>query len=189
MNQEITPFLKEIFETLSRGNFISTNSKVYRHRQLFNQIEEHFESLHEYFGAIGFSLEAGNNYYYFSKEEINYVLERKIEAFYKYIDILAFFADFDNSFGEGYQFSMTDIEQKSKVDTNLQQQLLNITHDISDNSSYYERVSHLVRKMTKEGFFECEDDERRDYRVLSAYNYLQSIVKSIDIDYEEEVGE
>lgn len=187
--KEITPFLKEIFDLLSKGNFISANSKVYRHRQLFNQIEEHFEEMFDYFGAIGFTLEAGNNYYYFSKEEANYILERKIETFYKYIDILAFFADFDNSFGEGYQFSMTDIEQKSKVDTNLQQQLFEVTRDISENSSYYERVSHLVRKMTKEGFFECEDEERRDYRVLSAYNYLQNIVKSIDIDYEEEEEE
>ena len=130
-------------------------------------------------------LVAGNNFYYFSKEEVNYVLERKIETFYKYIDIPAFFADFDNSFGEGYQFSMTGIEQKSKVDTNLQQQLFDITQDISENSSYYERVSHLVCKMTKEGFFECEDEERRDYRVLSAYNYLQNIVKSIDYEEEE----
>jgi hypothetical protein len=51
----------EIFETLSKGQFICSNSVHDENRKLYNIIDDNFEELYTYFEAIGFVLEKGTN--------------------------------------------------------------------------------------------------------------------------------
>ncbi|BDD01533.1 condensin complex protein MksE [Persicobacter psychrovividus] len=180
--ENIKKIIAPVFDVLSRGGFLSANTSRLEHRKLYGKVEEHFEQLHEYYLALGFHLQHGHNYFYFTREEQKYATEEKLERFYKYIDILAFFADYFQGFGEGYRFSTSDLEQKCKVDTNLSDQLKVI---IPEGSTYYDKARRVVKLMTDRGFFICEDDEREDYKVLSAYNYLLDLIKLIDIDEDE----
>lgn len=172
----------QIFDLLSKGRFISQNARKNQQDKLYDYIEGHFEELRDYFSQIGFVLETGKNYYYFSRKEANADLERKLETFYRYIDLLDFFVSYDNTFGEGTRFSSSEIEQKCKVDTHLKDSLLQITKGYHDsNLPYQERIDRVLQNMTTEGFLECEDEERKDYKVLSSINYLQAIIQLIDI--------
>ena len=179
--QQIQKYIAPVFESLSRGNFLSENSSKYDARKLHEVVSENFEAFHEYYLALNFKLEphAGSSYYYFSRLESRYNLEQKLMKFYDYIDILAFFSDYNVAFGEGFRFSVSDLEQKCKADTNLSDQLKIL---VPEELPFIERVRKVVKTMNDRGFFECEDEERQDYKVLSAYHYLQELVQLIDIE-------
>ena len=59
----------EIFELLSKGEFICSNASDDRTRKLYDIIDDkdNFEALTEYFDAINFKLERGDEFFYFSK--------------------------------------------------------------------------------------------------------------------------
>ena len=90
----------EIYEILSKGQFISSNSSVESVRKLFGVIEDNFTELSRYFSVINFTLERGDEYFYFSRPESRADLERKIESAYKWIDILDFFNTYAKSIDE-----------------------------------------------------------------------------------------
>ena len=96
-----------IFEILSRGQFICSNSPDESIRKLYSVIDEeqNFEYLYDFFLRLNFILERGSEYYYFSRSESKVDLERKIDQAFKWIDILDFLKTFDNSFGSGYRFT------------------------------------------------------------------------------------
>lgn len=116
----------QLFEMLSKGQFINANSSDDTERKLYNVLDDegNYDILYNYFRQINFILEKGNGYYYFSRIEAKSDLERKIEQAFKWIDILDFFKTFDNAFGPGFRFSLSDIlvqlnlnaELKTKVD-------------------------------------------------------------------------
>ena len=68
----------EIFEILSKGGFISSDSTNPNIRQLYTVIEDNQSELYDFFAAINFVLESGNEYYYFSRRENKVDLERKL---------------------------------------------------------------------------------------------------------------
>ena len=58
---------KEIFDILSKGGFISLNSVVQANRNYYDVIEDDFEAYRDYYEGVGFVLESGNGYFYFSR--------------------------------------------------------------------------------------------------------------------------
>ena len=66
----------EIFELLSKGGFISSDSTDPHIRQLYNQIDGNLTELYEHYASINFFLESGNEYYYFARRETRAELER-----------------------------------------------------------------------------------------------------------------
>jgi hypothetical protein len=62
-------YTREIFELLGKGQFICSNSTEDNVRKLYNTIEEYFEELYDYFFAIVFVLEKGDEFFYFSRSE------------------------------------------------------------------------------------------------------------------------
>jgi hypothetical protein len=178
--------ISQLFDRLRNGGFISQNSRQYEQRKLYEYLEDeaNFEEARAYFMQINFELKPGQNYFYFSRHENRQTTEDKIERFYKYIDILSFFSNFSSDFSEGKRFSVSDIEHQCKVTTDLKSELDKILREergIHENSTISEKVTKLVKHMEDRGFFECEDTERQDYKVLSSYNYLLELVDLIDI--------
>src|SRR5690554_4479408 len=90
----------EIFEILSKGQFISSNSTDRQISQLYQVIddEQNYEALYDYFRSINFILEKGDEYYHFSRPESKADLERKLEAAFRWIDIVDFLKTYDNGF-------------------------------------------------------------------------------------------
>lgn len=175
-----------IFEILSKGQFICSNSSEDIIRKLYNILEneESFEFLYNYFLYINFILEKGNEYFYFSRKETKVDLERKIEQAFKWIDILDFFKTYDNSFSAGYRFSPSDILVKTKVDAELKTKLESLKKYSSGRENHSEIVERILDSLEKDKFIEVENANINQYKVLTSFQYLEQLVMTIHIPEE-----
>jgi hypothetical protein len=175
-----------IFEILSKGQFICSNSSDELIRKLYNTIddEEIFEFLYEYFLNINFILERGNEYFYFSRMENKTDLERKIEQAFKWIDILDFLKTYDNSFGAGYRFSPSDILVKTKVDAELKTKLESLKKYSGGKEKHLEIIEKILETLEKDKFIEMENTITHQFKVLTSFHYLEQLVMTIHIPEE-----
>lgn len=176
----------EIFEILSSGQFICSNSTDIRIAKLYDIIDDadKYELLRDYFSTIGFILEKGDEYCYFSrKNESKVDLERKLEAACKWIDIIDFFKTYNNSFGSGYSLSPNDIVTQIKVDAILKDKAdgLRKVFDMDDKTPYDGIIAKIIDNLCKEGFAELENDILKSYKILSSFKYLEELVTNINI--------
>lgn len=121
----------EIFKVLSKGLFISSNSPNPETVRLYETIDEgeNFEILREYFLHIGFVLERGDEFYYFSRQENRQDLESKIDRAYKWIDYMGFLKTFRNDFAPGVRFSTAEIVSGLTNNADLENKLNAVTKD------------------------------------------------------------
>jgi len=70
-------YTSEIFQRLSRGQFISSNSIDAETRAIYNDIEENQQEYEDYFNQIDFQLSSGDGFYYFSRKEAKVIIENK----------------------------------------------------------------------------------------------------------------
>lgn len=179
----------EIFEILSSGQFICSNSADARISKLYDVIDdnEKYELLYDYFSAIGFLLEKGDEFYYFSrKNESKADLERKLETACKWIDILDFFKTFDNAFVSGYSFTTQEIVVRIKVDAVLKSKAdgLRKVFRLEDKTPYDEVIAKVIDNLCKDGFAEVENEILKSYKILSSFKYLEELVTNINIPEE-----
>ena len=175
----------EIFELLSKGQFICSNSCDAVVRKLYDIIDEkdNYELLYDYFQHINFVLEKGDEFYYFSRIESKADLERKIETAFRWIDIVDFFKSFDNSFASGYSFTPSEIAVKINVDAVLKNKADGIRNSLKldDKFSYLDVVSKAIESLVRDGYLEMENEILRSYKVLSSFKYLEELVTNINI--------
>jgi hypothetical protein len=176
----------EIFELLSKGHFICSNSSDSRISKLSEILDdsENFEMLYDYFYSINFILQKGDEYYHFSrKDESKADLERKLEAACKWIDIVDFFKAFDNAFGSGYSFSPAEIAVKISVEAVLKNKAdgLKGILKMDEKTPYPEVVNKIVKTLCDDGFSEIENDILKSYKVLSSFKYLEELINNINI--------
>jgi hypothetical protein len=176
----------EIFELLSKGQFICSNSTDGHIRKLYEIIDdtENFENLYDFFSTINFILERGDEYYYFTrKDESKADLERKLETALKWIDIVDFFKSVDTSFASGYSFSPSDIEVKISVDAILKSKADGVrsTLKLDEKTSYREVVGKTIESLCKDGYAEIENEILNSYKVLSSFKYLEELIANINI--------
>ena len=153
----------EIFELLSKGQFICSNSSDIRISRLCEILDdpENFETLYDYFYSINFILEKGDEFYYFSrKNESKVDLERKLETACKWIDIIDFFKTFDNAFTSGYSFSPARIAVEISIQAVLKNKAegLKGVLKLDEKTPYHELANKIVELICKEGFAESENE-------------------------------
>lgn len=175
----------EIFKVLSKGQFISSNSSNPEIVRLYEVIdaEDNYEILREYFLNINFVLEKGDEYYYFSRQEVKQDLEKKIERAYKWIDYLDFLKTFNNAFSSGLRFQISEIVTKLKIDADLETKLDSIN---KDNKSWDDAVKNIIDDLEKESFIELCNEISGEYKVLASFKYLEDLVMAININNDEE---
>lgn len=176
----------EIFELLSKGQFICSNSTDVRIRKLYEIIDdnENYGLLYDYFLAINFILEKGDEFYYFSrKDESKADLERKLETACRWIDIVDFFKVFENSFASGYSFSPSEITVKIRVDAVLKSKADGVrsTLKLDEKIPYHEVVLKIIESLCKDGYAEIENEISKSYKVLSSFKYLEELINNINI--------
>lgn len=179
----IPKYTREIFELLSKGQFICSNSCDDNERKLYNTVEEYFDDLYDYFLAIGFVLEKGDEFFYFTRSETKAELERKLEQAFKWIDLVDFFKTFDTSFSSGFRFTASQVEVQLRMDVSLKDKLEALKKHTGDGS-YGERVKKLVDMLCKDGYVELEDEIQQQYKVVSSFKYLEQLILSIHISEE-----
>lgn len=174
-------YTEEIFNILSKGGFISSNSTVPRVKRLYDVIEEDLLDYHEYYKGIGFYLEGGDGYYYFTRKEAKVDLERKLEAVKKWIDYLSFLKTFNSTFGSGYLFRPADIEIQIACDMELKEKASKL---FPDKKKHEEVVRKLVDELQKMGFVELENEVDGTYKVMAAFHYMEDLIDCITIPEE-----
>ena len=179
----------EIFERLSKGQFICSVSYDPRNAKLYEIVDdsENFEALYDYFFAINFILEKGDEFYYFSRyNESKADLERKIETACRWIDIVDFFKAFNNSFATGYSFTPSEIIVKISVDAVLKSKADGVrsTLKLDDKTPYHEVVLKIIDSLCKDGYAEIENEILKSYKVLSSFKYLEELINNINIPEE-----
>lgn len=175
----------DIFAIMARGHFISSNGQKDNMGRLYDLINnpENFDRLQAYFNVIRYNIERGNNYFYFSRiHEANSIIEKKLETFERYIDVVDLFASMDNKITIGSRFRPAEIAEECNANVRLKQKLQKIPMYRSE--TLLNKVRDICDLMTRDSFLELEDEQTESYKVLDAYSYLLDVINSIAI-YEE----
>ena len=175
----------EIFKILSKGQFISSNSSDKNISNLYNIIEDeqNFEQLADYFSNINFSLEKGDEYFYFSRPETKIDLEKKIEKAFEWIDIIDFLKTYDNSFSSGYRFGPSEILVRIKTDAELETKL-DALKKHTEKNKHQEILDKVLKKLSDDTFIELENEITNQYKVLASFKYLEQLILTINIPEE-----
>ncbi|MGE0569227.1 MAG: hypothetical protein AB7O73_14910 [Bacteroidia bacterium] len=172
----------DIFNIMAKGNFISSNGTRDGMNRLYDIINnpDNFDRLQAYFNVIRYNIERGNNYFYFSKTtEPNSDLEKKLERFERYIDIVDLLSSMDNKITIGSRFRPAEIAEECNANVRLKQKLQKIP--LYRSETLYNKVREICDLMHRDSYLELEDEKTETYKVLDAYNYLLDIVNAITI--------
>ncbi len=181
-------YANEVFTRLSKGQFLSSNSIDPRQKVVYDDVEENFADYADFFAQIDFVLEAGNGYYYFSRQEGRLPLENKLKGLFVWIDYVDFLKTFDNGFGSGTQFNLAQIEVRLTEDVELKDKLSAL---FTDRTSNREKLEALVKALTDQGFAENISELDGTYQVTDAFHYIEDIIQTIVIseDASHEISE
>lgn len=171
----------DIFEILSKGQFLCSNSGKESNRKLYNIVDENFDDLYDYFKSINLILERGDEYFMFTRQENKTDLERKLEAAFKWIDILDFFKTVDQSFSVGYRFTPSDILVKLLVDVNLKNKLEGLKKYSGGKEKHAEILDKVLDLMRRDNFIELENEINNTYKTLASFHYLERLILSINV--------
>lgn len=185
--EEITNFnlpkqTHDVFAVMARGAFISSNGSRDGMNRLYDVINnpENFDRLQAYFNVIRYNIERGNNFFYFSKlSEPNSELEKKLERFERYIDIIDLFASMDNKIGVGSRFRPSEIAEECNANVRLKQKLQKIP--LYRSETLHNKVREICDLMSRDSYLELEDEKSESYKVLDSYNYLLDVINSVAI--------
>lgn len=171
-------YTKEIFDVLSRGGFISRNSVNVTRTRIYDDIEENYDDYLHYFEGIGFVLEGGNGYYYFTRTEARVDLIEKLSRFALWIDRIDFLKVYNSTFGEGFTFRKASIMVQMDNDVELKEKAVEL---YPDTQKLEDKVDRLVSDLDKQGYIELENELDGTYRVTSAFNYIEEMIECITI--------
>lgn len=177
-------YTKEIFEILSKGGFISQNSISSLRSQMYDVIEDEFQDYEEYFRGIGFVLEGGSGYYYFSRNETRVELTDKVQRLTVWIDRVDFLKTFNNTFGSGFTFTKSNILEKFSSDIELKEKARNLYAEVKSNE---DRIEKLVGDLERQGFVELENELDGRYKVTAAFHYIEELIDCLTIIETEEL--
>ena len=142
-------YTKDIFDILSRGGFISQNSVSQQLSNLYDAIEDDFQQYQDYFSGIGFLLEGGNGYYYFSRSENKVELADKVQRMAEWIDRIDFLKTFNTAFGSGFTFRKSNILEQFSSDIELKEKARHLYTDLKTND---EKMDKLISDLQRQGF-------------------------------------
>lgn len=171
-------YTKEIFDILSKGGFISLNSISQQRAHLYDDIEDNFQEYQEYYEKIGFLLEGGNGYYYFSRMENKVELADKVQRLAGWISRVDFLKTFNSTFGSGFTFRKSNILEKFSSDIELKEKARHLYTDLKTNE---EKIDKLIVDLERQGFAELENELDGTYKVTAAFHYIEELIDCLTI--------
>ena len=166
-------YLKQTYDRLIRGNFISRDSLSETQRAIFRDIEDNQAEYVAYFERIGLCLEEGDGFFYLSRSENRTELTRKLERYAHWIDVLDFLKAWEPAFGPGYRFRLSRLLHGIDADIELKDKVA-VLYENKDRHS--EIAARLIDELLRQGFLETTDDKAEEYQVTNAFLYLEELV-------------
>lgn len=170
------PDSQQIFEKLSKGAFISSNSVQEDMRIYYMNLQKNFHAYQEFYDGVGFHLESGDGYYYFSRKENKQITANKLNGLCKWIDRIAFLQTFDPSFAPGFSFRKSDILQSFPTNLQLKEYGSKL---YADKLTHEKIVESLVNELLSMGFVELENETEGRFKVTMAFNYIETLMDRI----------
>lgn len=145
--------------------------------------------MRETFADVGYRLEAGNNFYYFSKDrEGQQSKERKISRALRWLDILAFFTTYRKDLCRGARLSPHEIAGLLDLNSSLKDQLAALQRG-NGKRNYAEQLDALFAELKKEGFIALENEAGQVWKILDAWDYMEQLVMAVNITEDDEGAE
>ena len=175
---ELPRYTREIFERLSKGNFICQNSPADFEKRLFEICEENSGILEAYFEPIGFELRAGHGYFYFSKEMQESQVETKLENILQLLDYVEMFLQYDEYFNVGWRGGPTALAEAAADNIVIKERIEKIRG--LSGGSIFRKCEEAFKKLEREGYMALEDEYAKRYVVLTSYTYLVDFFRSVE---------
>jgi len=181
-------YIKEIYDRLIKGKFITSDSIDENQKNWFNAIENNYEGYLNYYKQIGFTLEMEDGYCYFSRDENVTDYERKLSKFRDWIKYLDLLKSFNVSFGRGFTFKRFELEQSIQSNIELGNKALAL---FDKCNSIEKAVDGIIKELIDADFLECVNEVDGDYKVTAAFGYIERVINSITIEksVEDEIPE
>lgn len=177
-------YTQEVFELLSRGHFLCDNSPHRSERKLYDICLEDLHEYRDYFNQIGFGLEEGDGYFYFSKSFNAKSIEEKLQKVLEYIDLVELMLQYSPTFGVGFRTTVAEFSIAVKGNAVLKDRLERLRSS-SANITLHQQCSRVLDAFVKGGFMAVENEHEQRYRVLTSYNYLETFLSAIEVpDFE-----
>ncbi len=174
-----------IFERLVKGGFIMIDSS--ETKDLYVELEENLEEYVAYFEEIGYKVESGDGYFYFSRiGEAKQTIEQKLRAFGKWVDYLDYLKAYDMTFSVGYQFRKASILERISLDVELRDKTKRLFPKERNNEDC---ICVLIDELKDMNFIECINESDETYKVTSAMRYAEELVNMLTIFNEDEIPE
>lgn len=188
---EIPKQSADVFDILSKGQFICSNSSKTTIQKLYNAISLDLDAYLTYFKGISLILEEGNEYYFFSRTDSRAELERKLDLAMKWIDIVDFLKTYEPGFGSGFRFTPSSILVRLTVDADLKNKLEGLKKYAGGKEKQAEIIDKILDQLEKDNFIEIENDILQEYKTLASFDYLEQLILSINIpeDVQNEIPE
>lgn len=179
-------YTQQIFEKLSRGRFISSICVNSTDRYIYIDLCDNKEKYMDYFSKIGFSLEEGDGYFYFSRKESKTSLSEKLKKFGHWIDIIDFIKTYEPSACPGLTFTLPQLAVRVESDIELREKC-KMLYD--NKGCSVDIIAKLADELSSNGFIELYDDGTQKYQITSAFRYLEDMVNLLEISEEYEILE
>jgi len=188
MSKNLGRKIGKVFEVLVAGKFICESSNDRKMKTLYSICEKNEVYLADYFINLGYILEKGDGYFFFSKDEepSSDYYDNKIKNFLTMIPLVEFMLVYDNSFGVGAKISIKQMALSLEKKMDLKDRLDKMNRHKSRLSDI-EACESIMKEFAKMGYAEVFDEYSRIYKIVDSYAYLENFIDSIrEIANEEE---
>lgn len=168
-NQKL--YICEVWDILSKGKFISQNSKDKFQSILYQSLVDNETTYKEYYEKIGYILDHGRDYYQFCRKGVcdnQAGIQSTMKRYLSLFDILiAWRGDIEPGIDD---FSKKDFLEAVEGDPDLEKKV----RDFAKRDNSREVVSEILNILRTEGFIERSNQKDQEYYyVTSAFNYLR----------------
>jgi len=172
-----------VFEILSQGKIISTNSKKYSEHARLLQDEDIFDTFYRSALTLGYILNGENGYFYLSKkgqmnkDEIEAYLSKHKDAIIAISILRQLFPQLDRGSYIKYTEFITEYEMQKKEDASIQNRL-NILVFGKGNVDLKSTIDILFDRLKKFDLIERVNENNQDnYKILNAIEYYIKIIE------------
>lgn len=172
-----------VFEILSQGKIISTNSKKYSEYARLLQDEDTFDTFYKAASTLGYILNGENGYFYLSKkgqmkkDEIEAYLSKHKDAIVAISILRQLFPQLDRGSYLKYTEFITEYEMQKKEDASIKNRL-NMLVFGKGNIDLKSTIDILFDRLRKFDLIERVNENDQDtYKILNAIEYYIKIIE------------
>ena len=151
MNIEAPSVARRLFSRLCKGdNLLLSRNSPGEDAELFEQVEADEEPCRRYFEILGFRLQRGDNFYYFTTEdEPQTNVESKLDRMIRLVRLLDFLSSHVEMLSEGQIFSASTLAARCNGDTKAERFLQEMGKGGANNQ---ERLDNLLQSLVRQGY-------------------------------------